>query len=169
MLRSVEEFQPEDFQRKPKKNIKKNIQFLIQRRKKKIAKSQVTEWVEEMKKKNIKDFAAVRSFLTNKIEGLKDNTVGLYHMLVSAKVMNGTIGLTDTLANKKLKRYSYMLDLQGKIFSNDRLLIEDLFVRCSELVNEKSKTEARYQDASDVKSCKFCSPSFLYDGKCHKG
>ncbi|MBO6243356.1 MAG: hypothetical protein J6O41_02150, partial [Clostridia bacterium] len=103
------------------------------------------------------------------IEGLKDNTVGLYHMLVSAKIMNGTIGLTDTLANKKLKRYSYMLDLEGKIFSNDRLMIEDLFVRCSELVNEKEKTEARYQDASDVKSCKFCSPSFLYDGKCQKG
>ena len=39
MLRSVEEFQPEDFIRKPKKNIKKNIQFLIQRRKKKIAKN----------------------------------------------------------------------------------------------------------------------------------
>jgi len=169
MLRSVEEFQPEDFIRKPKKNIKKNIQFLIQRRKKKIAKSQVTEWVEEMKKKNIKDFAAVRSFLTNKIEGLKDNTVGLYHMLVSAKVMNGTIGLTDTLANKKLKRYSYMLDLEGKIFSNDRLMIEDLFVRCSYLVDEKEKIEAKYQDASDVKSCKFCSPSFLYDGKCQKG
>ena len=169
MLRSVEEFQPEDFQRKPKKNIKKNIQFLIQRRKKKIAKSQVTEWVEEMKKKNIKDFAAVKSYLTNKIDNLKNNTIGLYHMLVSAKIMNGTIGLTDTLANKKLKRYSYMLDLQGKIFSNDRLMIEDLFVRCSELVDEKEKTEARYQDASDVKSCKFCSPSFLYDGKCHKG
>lgn len=169
MLRSVQEFKPEDFQKKEKKNVRKNIQFLIQRRKKKLVKSQVTEWVDEMKKKNIKDFAAVRSFLNNKIQGLKDNTVGLYHMLVSAKIMNGTIGLTDTLANKKLKRYSYMLDLEGKIFSNDRLMIEDLFVRCSQLVDEKSKIEAKYQDASDVKSCRFCSPSFLYDGKCQKG
>ena len=106
MLKTVQIFSEDDFLPKKKNRVKKNMSFYIQRQRKTVSKSETVKLVEEMIKNNIRDYEGVKNFLKQRFSKIKDGTIGLYYMLASAKIMNGAIGVTDSFANKKLKRYA---------------------------------------------------------------
>lgn len=170
MLKTVQIFSEDDFLPKKKNRVKKNMSFYIQRQRKTVSKSETVKLVEEMIKNNIRDYEGVKNFLKQRFSKIKDGTIGLYYMLASAKIMNGAIGVTDSFANKKLKRYAYMYNQQGRVFSNDRLILENLYVELTEAVEKGGfKLSAEYNDMCNIRSCLMCSPSFMYEGECQKG
>ena len=169
MLGVVEAIPPEYFKKKTKSRVKKNVDFILQRKQHATPKSEVTKIVEDLIKKNITEYESVKNYLSERFDNMPNSTVSLYHMLVSTRVVNGAVNLTDKITNKKLKRHAILLDQYCQAFSNDRLVIENLYVDLTGILAKSSEIDASYSDCCDVKSCLVVSPSFLFEGTCKKG
>ena len=151
-------------------------------RKSKVTKktSEIQKLLNEIAKKRITDAMEIRDFLRDKSFGGEDNgnAGAVIRALAAARIVNGRITLSDSLATKKLRTSLYYNSLDTKVLSNDWLfcyyVFENKIVALKNVNDNKNKPENIEIIDFYEKECKLtrvdvCTGLFLCDGYLQKG
>jgi hypothetical protein len=170
------------FKKREKK--KREIRNIIYEkfRKSKVTKktSEIQKLLNEIAKKRITDAMEIRDFLRDKSYGGEDNgnAGAVIRTLAAARIINGRITLSDSLATKKLRTSLYYNSLDTKVLSNDWLfcyyVFENKINALKNLNDNKNKPENLAIIEFYEKECKLirtdvCTDLFLCDGYLQKG
>lgn len=161
---------------KRKKTIRQLVFEKIRKRKESKPVSIMQKFLNDLGKKKITDEEEIRKYLNEKAYGLSGNSVALLRELAAARVVNGRIMLSDSLARKKLKINFYFGGFQTKVITNDWLYSYYAFNCCLDSIKkdkENEKDEAKdvinYYYKIELNTCHVISGLFLADGIQQKG
>ena len=156
---------PKQKEKKQKKETK-TIFLLNKRRRMKKEPSSVVKWTNELIKLKYKTPEQIDKYFkeNGKIISMKERS--FYSMLVSSKVKNGNIALSDILTNKPLNGFFYKSGLMTRVISNDDLYLNLLFKKQIDKIND---VNIQFIKIGSVKDAIFCSTPFECEGEILKG
>lgn len=128
----------------------KQLLFLIGKKRKSIKKpSDIAKHSNELIKRNISDLNSIKTYFASQNMSASDNLARLYQLIVTSKILNGNIALSDTLTNKPLYFYYVVEGVEFRVFTNDALYIETFAYRQSALINGDTTSKALTKDLID--------------------
>ena len=152
---------------KKEKPFKKLLYQIGKKRKRNYAPSFIQQVSNELVKRRALNENDVNSYLIEKKHDLTARDKKLFNFLVTTKVINGNITLSDNLTNKPLYFYYSVKNVETKTFTNDSLYVACLVSRTADQANIVNKTIIN--KCVDVDYIQIVSNSFECTGDIKKG
>ena len=147
------------------KKTSRSLFILNKKRKRKTERSAVANAIKELSKRKINNVEGVQAYFLENRKVVGEKEAKFYNTILSMKVVNNNIRLSDVLTNKPIYGYYCDTKMTSFIISNDVLYSNALFFYRT----EKEKADDLFKECAYVDQVSFCSLPFMCTGDVKKG
>ena len=147
------------------KKTSRSLFILNKKRKRKTERSAVANAIKELSKRKINNVEGVQAYFLENRKVVGEKEANFYNTILSMKVVNNNIRLSDVLTNKPIYGYFCDTKMTSFIISNDVLYSNALFYYRV----EKEKATDLFKECGCVDQVSFCSLPFMCNGDVKKG